>query len=179
MATRRLLVGGPSNSGKSTFLLSLVELLNRDRPGQAVSIELDVWSRSYPAFRGEVPFENRPKMTGLDWDWQTPLDQRLKEFNEADAEIVFGDMPGAKIDVATQYMCTNAQAGGAVIISRAAEGLVIWRDAFRQFGLEVQLECLTLRGAKPLMLRDPGRVVNPDYEEVAVLKKALGFFGEK
>ena len=117
MATKRYLVGGPQNSGKSTYVLSLAKRLQSGHGLRARAIELDVWSGSYPAFRGEVSFKDRPKQFGLAWDWKTPLDERIKEFNEAPDDIVLGDLPGAKIDEATDYMCKNAKADGAIVVS--------------------------------------------------------------
>ncbi len=167
MSTKRYLVGGPSNSGKSTYMLSLAKRLNAGHGVRARSIELDVWSSSYPAFRGEVSFKDRPKHFGLEWDWKTPLDARLKEFNEASEDIVFGDLPGAKIDAATDYMCANAKADGAIVVSRTLDGLKLWREAFEARGVAVVHECLSVQGQQPLVLRDMDRNVDPVHPDVA------------
>jgi hypothetical protein len=169
MAPKRYLVGGPSNSGKSTYVLSLAKRLNGGHGIQARAIELDVWSGSYPAFKGEVSFKDRPKHFGLDWDWKTPLDARLKEFNEAVDDIVLGDLPGAKIDAATDYMCANAKCDGAIVVSRTLDGLKVWREAFEARGIRVVHECLSLQGQAPLVLRDMNRSVDPAHPDVGVL----------
>ncbi len=167
MATKRYLVGGPANSGKSTYILSLTRRLNEGHGLRARAVELDVWSGSYPAFRGEVSFKDRPKHSGLDWDWKTPLDERLREFNGAAEDLVFGDLPGAKIDAATDYMCTAAQADGAIVVSRTLDGLKQWREAFEARGIRVVHECLSIQGREPLVLRDLGRSVDPGHADVA------------
>jgi hypothetical protein len=167
--SKRFLVGGPQNSGKSTYVLSTVKRLTDGHGVRARAIELDVWSGSYPAFRGEVSFKDRPKMTGLDWDWKTPLDVRLAEFNSATEEFVFGDLPGAKIDEATDYMCTNARADGAIVVSRTLDGIVLWREAFEKRGIRVVHECLSMQGQSPLVLRDLHRAIDPSHPDVAVL----------
>lgn len=164
---KRYLVGGPPNSGKSTYVLSLVSRLGTGLGKTAVAIELDVWSRSYPAFAGKVSFDDRPKRFGLDWDWQTPLDERLEEFNTSSAEIVLGDLPGAKIDAATDHMIANANADGAIVVSRTLDGLQLWREAFESRGMPVVLECLSVQGHAPLMLRDMDRKVDPAHPDVA------------
>ncbi len=167
MATKRYLVGGPANSGKSTYILSLTRRLNEGHGLRARAVELDVWSGSYPAFRGEVSFKDRPKHFGLEWDWKTPLDERLSEFNGAAEDLVFGDLPGAKIDAATDYMCARAKADGAIIVSRTLDGLKQWRDAFESRGVRVVHECLAIQGRTPLVLRDLGRVIDPAHDDVA------------
>ncbi|HTM69100.1 MAG TPA: hypothetical protein VL426_07490 [Candidatus Binatia bacterium] len=168
MATKRYLVGGPSNSGKSTYVLSLAKRLQSGHGLRSRAIELDVWSGSYPAFRGEVTFKDRPKKTGLDWDWKTPLDARLKEFNEASEDVVLGDLPGAKIDAATDYMCANAKADGAIVVSRTLDGLKLWREAFIARGVRVVHECLSVQGQAPLVLRDMDRKVDAEHPDVAL-----------
>ncbi len=165
--SKRYLVGGPPNSGKSTYTLSLVKRLESGHGVRARAVELDVWSGSYPAFRGEVSFKDRPKQFGLEWDWQTPLDARLQEFNEATEEIVFGDLPGAKIDAATDYMCAHAKADGAIVISRTLDGLKLWREALEARGVRVVHECLSVQGQTPLMLHDMDRKIDALHPDVA------------
>lgn len=181
---KRYLVGGPSNSGKSSLLLSSVEFFRtgylRDTLS-AVSIELDVWSLSYPAFRGEIPFEGRPKTVGLDWDWKTPLDLKLKEFNEAGADIVLGDLPGGKrIDEAHDYMIANAKADGAIVVSRSLEGLAEWRAYFLGKGLKVMLTVLTVPDEAPtLTLAAPPRSIDPEHDSVLDFAEALWRAGQR
>lgn len=169
----RYLVGGPFNSGKSTYVLSLVRRLESGLGRTAIAIELDVWSCSYPAFEGKVTFEDRPKRSGLDWDWKTPLDERLEEFNTAPADIVFGDLPGGKIDAAIDYMVANAEADGAIMVSRTLDGLWSWREAFETRGVPVVLECLSVQGHPPLMLRDMDRKIDPTHPDVASFVERL------
>ncbi|MEA3249051.1 MAG: hypothetical protein U9Q03_01690 [Patescibacteria group bacterium] len=177
METQRIVVGGPSHSGKSSWILSAVERMFRLLSLTAHAVELDVWSESYPAFQGRVAFEERPKHTGLDWDWKTPLDERLREFNGADGNVVFGDMPGAYIDEATVYMCRNADASGAIVISATLEGMKAWRDFFGEQDIPVLHEFLTTRGPKPFVLGDFGRMVDPHNADVAFLTGQVAFDG--
>jgi hypothetical protein len=170
MATKRYLVGGPQNSGKSTYVLSLAKRLTMGHGLRARAIELDVWSGSYPAFEGKVSFKDRPKKFGLDWDWRTPLDERIRDFNEAADDVVLGDLPGAKIDEATDHMCAAANADGAIVVSRTLDGLAQWREAFEARGVKVVYECLTFQGGRaPLVLRDMSRNVDPEHPDVAFL----------
>ncbi len=179
MVTRRYLVGGPANSGKSTFILSATRRLNCGLGKKAKAVEFDVWSQSYPAFEGQVSFKAREKRFGLEWDWKTPLDERLADFRGFDGDLVFGDLPGAKIDEATEYMCRESGADGAIILSRNLEGLQLWRDAFRRFGIPVAHECLSIQGQTPLILHDMNRQLDAFHPDVAVLTDHInGSFGE-
>lgn len=167
--TKRYLVGGPPNSGKSTYVLSLTRRLTGSLGRSALAVELDVWSSSYPAFEKKIPFEGRPKRFGLDWDWQTPLDERIRQFNGATEDFVFGDLPGAKIDAATDRMCRETRADGAIVVSRTLDGLKLWRQAFEERGIKVVLECLSVQGQVPLVLRDMNRIVDAEHPDVALL----------
>jgi hypothetical protein len=179
MATKRYLVGGPSNSGKSTYVLSIVKRLNAGHGLRARAIELDVWSGSYPAFAGEVSFKDRPKHFGLEWDWKTPLDERIAEFNGAAEDVIFGDLPGAKIDEATDYMCAQAEADGAIVVSRTLDGLAQWRKAFEDRGVPVVYECLSYQGQAPLVLRDMHRTVDAIHPDVAFLAERIAEAGDR
>lgn len=172
--TQRYYVGGPSNSGKSTFLLSLVEHLRLRRGRSASAIELDVWSHSYPAFRGEISFEGRPKTVGLDWDWQTPLLERLQEFQAAQEDLVFGDMPGKCIDEATEFMCEHGGPASAIVVSRTTEGLVAWTDFFTERGIHVAERFLTLKeNDTPRLLHGMERKIVPDHPDVSAFGQLL------
>ena len=80
---------------------------------------------------------------------------------------MFGDLPGAKIDEAVHYMCREAKADGAIIVSRTLEGLMLWREAFEAHGMPIAHECLSFQGRTPLFLRDLGRTVDPLHPDVA------------
>lgn len=162
---RKYLVGGPSNSGKSTFVLSLAEHLRRDFSLSVDAIEFDVWSGSYPAFEGKIGFKERPKRFGLDWDWKTPLDERIARFNASNAEIVFGDMPGI-LDEAIRYMVEHAEADGGLVVSRTADGIVEWEKFFCENGLSVANRWLTFKDEPPVILVGMDRNVDPDHSDV-------------
>ncbi|MEK9152433.1 MAG: hypothetical protein AAB692_03640 [Patescibacteria group bacterium] len=160
--TRRLLVGGPSSSGKSTFVLSLVEHI-RARGETAEALELDQWSNSYAAFRGEIPFEGRQKRFDLAWDWKGAVAPLIERFKNSDADVVFGDLPGV-LGAANSHMCelTAPFADGAVIISRTLEGLKDWRRFFRDdYGLRIVREYVSVQKSRPIVLPDMNRIIDP------------------
>lgn len=166
--TQRYFVGGPSNSGKSTFILSLVEHLQKWRDCTALAIELDVWSRSYPAFRGEVTFEDRPKQFGLEWDWQSPLLEQLQNFKNATEDFVFGDMPGKCIDEAIEFMCDNGGSAEAIVISHSVEDMNEWVEFFTKRNIHVVQRFLSVQDSSNLqLLHDMDRKIVPDDVFVA------------
>lgn len=163
---RKYLVGGPSNSGKSTFVLSLAEHLRRDLCLSVDAIEFDVWSSSYPAFEGRVDFKDRPKRFGLDWDWKTPLDERIAAFNGSGAELVFGDMPGI-LDDAIRHMVRNARAHGGLIVSRTNEGITEWEKFFLEERLPIVHRWRTFMDEEPpLILVGMDRNIDPDHNDI-------------
>ncbi len=170
--TQRYLVGGPSNSGKSTFVLSLVEHL-RASGLTAEAIELDVWSRSYPAFEGKVDFDKRQKRFDLVWPWKRALRPRLQAFNASEAQFVFGDMPGV-LGAAGTYMCTKAKADGAIVISRSLEELRAWVRFFRDdFGLPIVQTFLSTQKVEPIVLPDMQRRIDAGNAHVQAFAASL------
>ncbi len=171
--TTRLLIGGPSNSGKSTFVLSLVEYL-RSAGLTANAHELDVWSNSYVAFRGEIPFEGRPKRQGLDWDWQTPLKERIDAFATDPSDFVFGDLPG-KLDEAITHVCANAPANAALVISRKLDAITEWESFFEESGVPVLQSFLTFQDRPPVILVGMNRNLEPGHPHVKAFGDMLLF----
>lgn len=195
--TTRLLIGGPSNSGKSTFVLSLVDYLC-GAGITAAAHELDVWSNSYVAFRGEIPFEGRPKRQGLDWDWQTPLNERLDAFHADNADFVFGDLPG-KLDEAIAHVCTaftrdepavlvpgtpatraqrDSPLAGALVISRKLDAIPEWETFFEKNGVPVLQSFLTFQDRPPVILVGMNRDLDPSHRDVKSFGDML-LFGRK
>jgi hypothetical protein len=170
--TRRYLVGGPSNSGKSTFTLTLVAHLCERRGLSAEAIELDVWSRSFAAFRGETTFAARAKDRGLDWDWQSPLRQQIAAFNASRCDIVLADLPG-QLDEAIAFICDRVSGAQALVVSRTLEGLDEWGGFFERHGVPVAQRCLTFLDWPPHLLVGLNRQVDPDQPDVAALGAAL------
>ncbi|MEK9152619.1 MAG: hypothetical protein AAB692_04600 [Patescibacteria group bacterium] len=162
---KRFLIGGPSNSGKSTFVLSLAEHLQRDRGLSVEAFEFDVWSGSYPAFRGEVTFKDRPKKFGLNWDWQTPLRARINSFQISQADVVFGDLPGI-LDEAIDLMCREAKADAALVVSHSQAGLVEWQKFFEDRGVPVEWRILTYKDNPPLVVSGMNRQLVPGHDDI-------------
>jgi hypothetical protein len=165
--TKRILVGGPSNSGKSSYVLSLVA--HAKKLGRtAEAFEFDVWSNSYPAFFGEVAFEDRPKRFDLGWDWRAALDERLDAFNASACDLVFGDMPGV-LGAAVVRMCERAIGSVALVISHSLEGVQAWQRLFRDdFAIDVLGTYVSVKRHPPIgALPDLGRRIVPDHPAVA------------
>ncbi len=169
--TKRYLVGGPSNSGKSTFALSLVKHLNC-LGISAEAVELDVWGNSYPAFRGEVPFHDRPKHKDFNWNWESALRGRLKQFQGSEAKYVFGDMPG-KLGRASAFICDNAKPDGAIVVSRSLEGVLEWRRVFEDWFFPIVAEILTMMEMQPIIVVGMDRVVSGDKPDIRSFAEQL------
>ena len=170
--TQRYLVGGPSNSSKSTFVLSLVQC-HRAAGFTAEAVEFDAWSNSYAAFEGKVDFDKRPKRFDLKWDWKTELDKRLQTFNTSQADFVFGDMPGV-LGAACTRMCEKAEPTGAIVISRTLEELRAWKRFFHDdFDIPIIEMYLSTQKVVPLILPDMNRKIDPDNACVKAFAQRL------
>jgi len=167
----RIILGGPCNSGKSTFALSLVNALHAVGVS-AESIELDVWSNSYPAFKGEIPFEGRPKRMGLDWDWTTAMDERLAQFRGATSQVVIGDLAG-KLDEAVDYVCANGDAHGAFVVSKTTEGLEKWHEHFTALKLPILGTFITFEKLSPIVVTGLCRSIDGTRPPIASLAEEI------
>lgn len=170
--TRRLLVGGPSNSGKSTLVLSLVRHFEESLGMSAEAIELDLWSNSYPAFAGKVPFDGRAKRFDLRWQWQPPLDERIAAFNGSTKDVVFGDMPG-KLGEACAHMCKTARCDGAIVVSRTIEGLRDWILFFDDYDIPVAEEVLSMKKYRPHVMVDMARRIDAANHDVLAIGRKI------
>jgi len=171
MRKKKFLVGGPSNSGKSTLVHCWVEWF-RERGSSARAIELDVWSNSYPSFQGVTPFEGRQKRTDLHWDWKTALRERMAAFRASDSDVTFGDMPG-KLGRACTLMCRELKPDGAIVVSRTLEGLEDWKGFFADFDIPIVLECISLKKARPQVVAGLHRVVDASHPDAIRLAQLL------
>lgn len=193
--TRRIIVGGPKGSGKSTFVPSLVDCLKK-RGRTAEAGELDVWSNSYLAFislfdpygaaetrseplelgvwpnsflaeKGKYTFETRPKRFTLhDWDWKAAIAPRIARFNESRAEYVFGDLPGV-IGAANSHTLDLVRPTDVWVYSRTLEGLADWkRFCEKDFGLHVTREFLSVRKTNPVIVPDLERELDVKHPSV-------------
>ncbi|MEA3249276.1 MAG: hypothetical protein U9Q03_02875 [Patescibacteria group bacterium] len=174
--TSRFLVCGPSNSCKSTFALSLVDYLISQKV-TAKTIELDPWSNSYVAFRGECTFENRPKINHLNWEWKEAVDRRIKQYTEDDAQVVLGDMIGKLGEGAVHILKKVREVTNAcIIISRTVEGLRDWRIFIRDYDIPVIGEFLTIEklGAlTPIVLPVLERKIQPDHPAILSISRLV------
>lgn len=163
---KRYLIGGPSNSGKSTFILSVAEAL-KGAGLEAASIELDVWSNSYPAFRGEVTFEARPKRFDAnprDLWWREALAPRIADYLREDRDIAFGDLPGV-LGAANSWTCERVweKTDGAIVVAKDERGIKEWKRFFESdFRLPVIAALLSIPKSVENVLPDMDRRVDPE-----------------
>jgi GTPase SAR1 family protein len=163
--TKRYLVGGPKGSGKSTLVLSLVEHL-RQRGLTAVALELDQWSDSYRAIKGEIADTDRRKRFDLKWPWEDALAPLIEHFNHGTEDIIFGDMPGV-LGVVNSCICALSAPDGAIIVSKSIEGIKDWRRFFKDdFGITIAHTILSVQGMEPTIILDTNRRIDPNHPHV-------------
>jgi hypothetical protein len=163
-----IIVGGPKGSGKSTFTLSLVKRIeNQGRT--AVALEMDQWSDSYRAIRGEIADAERRKRYDLAWDWKGAVEPLIDRFLNGTDDVVFADLSGV-IGVAVVHICERIApaATGAIIVSRSLEETVHWRRLFKDdFAVPILQEFLSVQKTLPIAMPDMNRVIDPDNPWVA------------
>ncbi|MGH9918738.1 MAG: hypothetical protein ACRD6W_07720, partial [Nitrososphaerales archaeon] len=93
-----VIVGGPPNSGKSTFSESLARALRRQGVS-AGAVDLDPWSPTLAFIRGEISKEERDSLKRKDIGPNEIRDavRRLKEAAKSH-DLVVGDAPGGISD---------------------------------------------------------------------------------
>jgi signal recognition particle GTPase len=132
----RIVVGGPPNSGKSTFSECIARAL-QDLDIDAESIELDVFAPTLDYIKRKITREERDKRK------QEPvtkekIEKAVKRFKSASNkhDIVIGDAPG-RISKESKLLCRIATHG--IIICREDESSEIenWKSFFEELNIPI------------------------------------------
>lgn len=132
----RIVVGGPPNSGKSTFSECIARAL-QDLDIDAESIELDVFAETLDYIKGKISKEERERKK-REPVTKEKIEKAVKRFKDASNEhdIVIGDAPGG-ISKESKLLCRMATHG--IIICREDKSSEIedWILFFKELNIPV------------------------------------------
>jgi hypothetical protein len=132
----RLVVGGPPNSGKSTFARSLA-MAFQDQGLGAETAELDLWSPTQDYLMGKISKEERETKKRAKISMHE-ANVRAREFIRASDkyEVVIGDSPG---ELSTESDVILKEATHAIILCREDRvgDSKQWEDRFKTLGVPV------------------------------------------
>lgn len=158
----RIIFGGISNSGKSTLVCSVFELL-RQWDLDIARHELDVWSDTHECILGYKPWSERRKRGGPEGDHlHTEFAAEVGRFRTATQDIVLGDLPGRRNP---SWETVAGSADGAIIVYRSplsvdgkaffADHEVDWERQMTEWGIPVIARVYSLRADES---PDPDRI---------------------
>jgi MinD-like ATPase involved in chromosome partitioning or flagellar assembly len=132
----RIIVGGPPNSGKSTFSESLVWAL-QDQGVDAESIDLDLWSPTLDYLQGKITKEQRDEQKRKSITIKDAK-EAYRRFKDASKEhdIIVGDAPGG-ISKELKQICKAATHGIIVCRDDNTDQIKVWQNFFVNIGIDV------------------------------------------
>jgi CRISPR-associated protein Csx3 len=144
----RIIVGGPPNSGKSTFVIRLSRSL-WEIGVDVKRVELDAWAPTLDYIDGKITKEERDsqKRSAISGEDAEKSAQRFQESSK-DASVVIGDCPG-KISEELRIIMRNAT--HSIILCRADQinEMSAWRAFFSGLGIPVVAELVSdLKGTE-------------------------------
>ena len=132
----RLVIGGPPNSGKSTFAESLARAL-QDQSVDAEAIDLDPWSPTLALIRGEITEDQRKAMKKKKIT-REEAEEAAERFEKSSRKhsVVLGDAPGG---ISDQSRIIAKKATHAIILCREdrKDEVDEWRMFFEKMGLRI------------------------------------------
>jgi len=140
MAPFRVTIGGPANSGKSTFAVSLSIALSNMGVDSGLH-EIDVYSDTHQCIRGDKPWSARQKRVHFPNGDLGDVEQVVERYRRDERTIVLGDLPGNIHNPHLALMVRHAHA--AIILSKDVEGLNEWERFFEGRGIRVLIRVLS------------------------------------
>lgn len=152
----RLLVGGPANSGKSTFCTTLYRIL-RERPGVSVGLhEIDVYSDTHNPLLGKKPWADRRKNFGA---VRADIIRRVHEFATDPSDIVIGDLPGNINHQHLPIMMIGGTHG--IFLGSTLDDYTKWLAAFETVGIQVCWKMVSvINGSIPSGIDSETRIIS-------------------
>lgn len=131
-----IVMGGPPNSGKSTFSLRLTRALE-DQGIDVHKEDFDIWSPTIEYLEGKITAEEREAkkrkdITEKDAQKAAKLFEKLLNAHS----LVIGDGPG-KISNESEIILKNAQYGIIICRDDKQEEIKIWKEFFEKIGITV------------------------------------------
>lgn len=132
----RIIVGGPPNSGKSTFSESLVRFL-QDQGADAESIDLDLWAPTLDYLQGKITKERRDsqKRGSITAKDAKEAHDRFKDASK-EHDVIVGDAPGG-ISKESKQICKAATHGIIVCRDDKTDQIKTWNMFFGDIGIDV------------------------------------------
>lgn len=135
----RIIVGGPPNSGKSTFSERLVRAL-QDQGVDAETIDLDIWSPTLDFIKGDITMDerNRQKRQDVTEKDAKAAAKRFRDFSKKH-DVIIGDAPGGISELSK------------IIVNKGTHGIIVCRDdktdeieSWKQFFEENDVELVAI-----------------------------------
>ncbi len=132
----RIIIGGPPNSGKSTFAVRITRAL-QDIAVDADHKELDLWSQTIEFIIGNMTKEDRDsrKRTNVTTKEVTTAVQEFKSLSQSHV-IAIGDGPG-RISKESEMIFKVATHGIIVCKEDETEKIDEWKQFFKKIGVRV------------------------------------------
>lgn len=132
----RIIVGGPPNSGKSTFSVSLVRTFQKGGV-DAKSVDLDPWAPTLELVKGNMTQDqrDRQKRSSITFEDVEDIHQRFKNASD-EHDVVIGDAPGG---ISKEIRPIYAIATHGILVCRddKTEEIKDWKDFFNSFGIDI------------------------------------------
>lgn len=172
----RIIVGGPPNSGKSTFSESLVRAL-QDQGVDAESIDLDLWSPTLDFLQGKITKEQRDeqKRKSITSKETKEAYRRFKDSSQ-EHDVIVGDAPGG-ISKESKQICKAATHGIIVCRDDKTDQIKAWQDFFDDIGVDVVAVIISkINNSEDITSNDPLKAVLVDLNRQPKVTPVLRVF---
>lgn len=132
-----VVIGGPPNSGKSTFTYGLIRLIQETLgiPGASPEfayLTLDVWDKT---LNDLLAIDDGDPAPLSEEDEEQRVEDRANRFADMVNLLVLGDLPGGDPDEYTRILAQPADA--IIIVSQSPEGIETWRRFAQEQDIDV------------------------------------------
>lgn len=172
----RIVVGGPPNSGKSTFSESLVRAF-QDLSVDAESIDLDLYSPTLDWLQGKITKEQRDeqKRKSITAKEAKEAHRRFKDASK-EHDVIVGDAPGG-ISEESKQICKAATHGIIVCRDDKTDQIKAWQNFFDDIGVDVIAVVISkVSSSEDITSYDPLEIVLVDLNRQPKVTPVLRLF---